>query len=541
MLASLVLSVITGVSALVHNPRTPVIVDRPYNIVSEVNIPLKEAVEADGVIELALEDIPRKAVRSVRLMYTGTAKPLVSGTGSAVFRQHFNQWAGGWSLWHDPEYSLELARCRPGKDGPVLLRFHHRLVADDNYFYVSLELDSRKMDISESFLCEVRSACLDAGEGMQPLEVRQDGFPRRYAGVAVRNHLDDGVDSYRIPGLVRTGKGTLVAVYDIRQDSSFDLNGDIDIGVSRSTDGGRTWEKMRVAIDMGEAGGLPKGQNGVGDPCILVDDGTGDLFIAGLWAHGRGGGTAIFTSRTGMDPIDVSQMVLVRSTDDGKTWSAPENITPQVKEPGESCCFQGPGAGITMKDGTLVIPCQWWSADKVPSAGIIYSRDHGKTWKRSRQGVLHTCEAQVAETTEGTLMLNMRNYGTPDHARKVFTTGDMGDSWQPHPSNGTLQEPVCQASLLKIPAGDNILGVDLLFFSNPASDPGTRNRITLRASTDLGLGWPFALMLDEEHGWGYSCIAPVDKETVGILYESGSAQLVFQKIKIKDIVKPQTN
>ena len=226
-----------------------------------------------------------------------------------------------------------------------------------------------------------------------------------------------------------------------------------------------------------------------------------------------------FPARKGMPPVDV-------------TWyDGLDNLPPLPA---------GYGGSVAASDVPASSQNSGPEASLAPGK-IIYSRDHGKTWKRSRQGVLHTCEAQVAETTEGTLMLNMRNYGTPDHARKVFTTGDMGDSWQPHPSNGTLQEPVCQASLLKIPAGDNILGVDLLFFSNPASDPGTRNRITLRASTDLGLGWPFALMLDEEHGWGYSCIAPVDKETVGILYESGSAQLVFQKIKIKDIVKPQTN
>ncbi len=536
MLISLLATLLLGTFAEVHNPRIPVIVDRPYNIISEIRIPLSQAAEVDGTLELSLDGIPRKAVRSVRLMYTGTAKPLISGTRCNVFRQHFNRWTGGWSLWNDEDYALELARCKPPKEGPVVLSFHTPLVADNNYLYVSLEIDSRKADLSDKFSCGVSSITLDDGNGAQALEIRQNGFPVRMLGVAVRDYGWNGVDTYRIPGLVRSVKGTLVAAYDIRHDSSYDLNGDIDIGVSRSTDGGRTWEKMRVAMDMGEAGGLPQGQNGIGDPCILSDATTGDLYISGVWAHGHGGATVTADSRSGMDPIDAGQMVIVRSTDDGKTWSAPVNITAQVKDPSEICCFQGPGAGITMQDGTLVFPAQWWSTDKNAAAGIIYSRDHGQTWHRSGGTVPYTCESQVAEITPGVLMLNMRNYGTPEHARKVFTSGDMGETWQPHPSNNTLSEPVCQASLLMVPAGENTLRRDLLFFSNPASRPGERTHITLRASTDLGMNWPFSVMLDEEHGWGYSCIAQVDEETVGILYESSAAQIVFQKIKLRDLI-----
>jgi hypothetical protein len=99
MLISLLTTLLLGAFAEVHNPRIPVIVDRPYNIISEIRIPLSQAAEVDGVLELSLDGIPRKAVRSVRLMYTGTAKPLYSGTRCNVFRQHFNRWFGGWSLW----------------------------------------------------------------------------------------------------------------------------------------------------------------------------------------------------------------------------------------------------------------------------------------------------------------------------------------------------------------------------------------------------------------------------------------------------------
>ena len=102
----------------------------------------------------------------------------------------------------------------------------------------------------------------------------------------VRNAGDDGVAAYRIPGIVTTPKGTLIAVYDMRYRDSYDLQGDIDIGMSRSTDGGATWEKMKVIMDMGEWGGLPDELNGIGDPSILVDDNTGKVFVVAVWTHG---------------------------------------------------------------------------------------------------------------------------------------------------------------------------------------------------------------------------------------------------------------
>ena len=105
-------------------------------------------------------------------------------------------------------------------------------------------------------------------------------------GVVVRNAGDDGVAAYRIPGLVTSNAGTLVACYDIRHNNSLDLQEDIDIGVSRSTDGGRTWGPMIVAMDMGTWGGCPQGENGIGDPAILVDRQTGRIFIVAAWTHG---------------------------------------------------------------------------------------------------------------------------------------------------------------------------------------------------------------------------------------------------------------
>mgnify|MGYP002243976521 CR=1 FL=1 len=90
----------------------------------------------------------------------------------------------------------------------------------------------------------------------------------------------------RIPGIATSKNGTLLAVYDARYDTSRDLQGNIDIALNRSFDGGETWQPMQVVLDMKTWGGLPEKYNGVSDACILVDEKTGDIYVAGLWMHG---------------------------------------------------------------------------------------------------------------------------------------------------------------------------------------------------------------------------------------------------------------
>jgi sialidase-1 len=356
-------------------------------------------------------------------------------------------------------------------------------------------------------------------------------------GIGVRHAGDDGVAAYRIPGLVTSNKGTLLGVYDIRYNNSADLQERVDIGLSRSTDGGQTWEPMRVAMTFGEEGGLPSAQNGVGDPAILVDKKTGTIWIVAAWTHGMGNGRAWFNSQDGMDKNHTAQLVLAKSDDDGKTWSKPINITSQVKDPSWKFLLQGPGSGITMQDGTLVFATQFIDSTRVPNAGIMYSKDHGKTWKMHNYARTNTTEAQVAEVEPGVLMLNMRD--NRGGSRAVSVTKDLGKTWTEHPSNrSVLQESVCMASLIKVEAKDNVLNKGILLFSNPNTTKG-RHSITIKASLDGGLTFPneYDVLLDEGHGWGYSCLTMIDKETVGILYEGSTAHMVFQAVKLKDIVK----
>ena len=143
--------------------------------------------------------------------------------------------------------------------------------------------------------------------------------PRR-VGVGVRQAGDDGSAAFRIPGLVTTNNGTLLGVYDIRYNSSVDLQEMVDIGVSRSTDKGQTWEPMRVAMTFGETGGLPHAQNGVGDPSILVDEKTNTIWIVAAWTHGMGNGRAWWNSMPGMTPDETAQLMLVKSEDLERTY-----------------------------------------------------------------------------------------------------------------------------------------------------------------------------------------------------------------------------
>lgn len=189
-----------------------------------------------------------------------------------------------------------------------------------------------------------------------------------------------------------------------------------------------------------------------------------------------------------------------------------------------------------MQDGTLVFPIQFIDSTRVPNAGIMYSKDHGNTWHLHNLARTNTTEAQVAEVEPGVLMLNMRD--NRGGSRAVAITEDLGRTWTEHPSSrSALPESVCMASLIKVNAADNCLGKELLLFSNPNTTKG-RHHITIKASLDGGLTWPedHQILLDADDGWGYSCLSMIDKETVGIFYESSVAQMTFQAVKLKDLI-----
>ena len=363
------------------------------------------------------------------------------------------------------------------------------------------------------------------------------------------------IKNFRIPALVTSNAGTLIAAYDIRYDNSSDLQGDIDVGVKRSTDGGKTWSPIILAMDMGitgyesevAAGTMTEKDaqlnNGIGDPCLLVDENTGRLFCFAVWAHGHytdGDRRTLAWAGTGYEFANTPQFMMVYSDDDGLTWSEPVNITRQIKKYDWRMTFQGPGRGITMKDGTLVIPIQHQEGNErnmhglYPlNSGIAYSTDHGLTWHAHTFAHAITSEATVAEIEPGKLMLSMRDE-TDSHYRRVYTTTDLGRSWTAHSTNGKILDPTCEASLLHVNAADNSLGQDLLIFSNPKNT--ARSKMTIQVSLDKGATWPYSILVDAGESQ-YSCLTMVDGSTVGILYESSRGNIFFQAIPLTEIVK----
>ena len=519
-------------SLYVREQQIPILIDRTDNVLLEMRIP---AQKGDVLNKLTLQfgnETNLSDIKAIRLFYSGTEAPAREGT-------HFNpvtyvtSFTPGKTRVANPSYSVNQDEVTAPAN-TITLTSKQPMVKGPNYFWVSIE-----MKPETSLLSRVSFTMPEAVINNKPAAIAWKGkaeAPRR-VGVGVRQAGDDGSAAFRIPGMVTTNNGTLLGVYDIRYNSSVDLQEMVDIGVSRSTDKGQTWEPMQVAMTFGETGGLPHAQNGVGDPSILVDEKTNTIWIVAAWTHGMGNGRAWWNSMPGMTPDETAQLVLVKSEDDGKTWSEPINITSQVKDPSWYFLLQGPGRGITMQDGTLVFPIQFIDATRIPNAGVMYSKDRGKTWHIHNLARTNTTEAQVAEVEPGVLMLNMRD--NRGGSRAVATTKDLGKTWTEHPSSrSALPEPVCMASLIKVDAEDNITGKKLLLFSNPNTTKG-RNHITIKASLDGGLTWPteHQVLLDEAEGWGYTCLSMIDKETVGIFYESSVAHMTFQAIKISDLIK----
>lgn len=517
----------------IRETRIPILIERQDNVLFYFRLDAKESRMLNDVVLKFGKDVNLSEIQSVKLYYSGTEALQDRDKKRFSPVNYISSNTPRKTLAANPSYSIMKARVEQLKN-EIVLKGNQKLFPGINYFWISLQMKPGT-SLTSKVTADVASVTLDGKRAILDV-VSQKGIEHRM-GVGVRHAGDDNSAAFRIPGLVTTNKGTLLGVYDVRYNSSVDLQEHVDVGLSRSTDGGKTWEKMRLPLAFGEFDGLPAGQNGVGDPSILVDTKTNTIWVVAAWTHGMGNQRAWWSSHPGIDLNHTAQLVLAKSTDDGKTWSAPINITEQVKDPSWYFLLQGPGRGITMQDGTLVFPTQFIDSTRVPNAGIMYSKDGGKTWKMHNYARTNTTEAQVAEVEPGVLMLNMRD--NRGGSRAVAITKDLGKTWTEHVSSRkALQEPVCMASLISVKAKDNVLNKDLLIFSNPNTTKG-RHDLTIKISLDGGVTWlpEHQLLLDEGENWGYSCLTMIDKETIGILYESSVAHMTFQAVKLKDIVK----
>lgn len=399
-----------------------------------------------------------------------------------------------------------------------------------NYFWVSFEM-KEGADIDGRVDASVIEVAFDGGKVAKVPQPSEELTQR--IGVCVAKNGDGGSKFFRIPGLARTNKGSLIGVYDNRYRHGGDLPADIDVGMSRSTDGGQTWEPNKVIMDMGDDPKLR--YDGIGDPAVLVDRSNNRVWVAALWSRGNNGWNG---SGPGLKPEETGQFVLVYSDDDGVTWSDPINITEQVKKPEWRLFFNGPGNGITTSDGTLVFPAQYRDASGMPWSTLIYSKDNGRTWQAGKGVKSNTTEAQLVELSDGSIMINCRD--NRGGSRTIGVTRDLGQTWVLHPTDRkALNEPVCMASLISA----EYEGKKLLFFSNPNTPregkPRGRYDMTIKVSTDDGMTWPQSMhtLYDSRNSAGYSCLTQVDEAHVGVLYEGVGLQLFYLRIPISELLR----
>lgn len=330
--------------------------------------------------------------------------------------------------------------------------------------------------------------CLTAGPGVTQVEVYVAG--------------QDGYHTYRIPAIVRTTKGTLLAFAEGRKHSARDW-GDIDVLVKRSADGGRTWSAQITVADFGE--------DTVGNPAPVVDRRTGTIWLLLTRNPGDVPEKDILPGLAG----PTRTVWLTHSRDDGRTWAPPIEITAQVKRPEWSWYATGPVNGIQLRSGRLVIPC-----DHVVQADlsrryshVIYSDDGGRTWQLGGSAGPDCNESTVVELSDGTLMLNMRSYAGKNR-RAVSVSRDGGLTWSPPQLDEQLIEPVCQASLIRV--GRRTPAV--LLFSNPAST--RRINMTVKLSRDEGKSWSASRTIHEGPS-AYSNLVELAGGMIGLLYERG--------------------
>ena len=310
--------------------------------------------------------------------------------------------------------------------------------------------------------------------------------------------------TFRIPSILATQAGSLLAFCEGRRRGQGD-SGDIDILLRRSDDGGQTWSPIQtVWADPG---------NTCGNPCPVVDRQSGAISL--LLTHNLG--TDVEHQIIEGSSEGTRTVWLTRSEDDGHTWSPPQNITRTTKEADWTWYATGPGAGIQLDSGRLVVPCDHIEAtSKKYFSHVILSDDGGISWflgGTTPQDQVNECE--VVQLDNGNLLLNMRNYDRNQRARAVCHSDDEGLSWSDLVRKDELIEPICQASLRRL---DTPEGTKLLF-ANPASEE-KRENMTVRMSDDDGQTWPYKGTLHAGPA-AYSCLVALPNGHAGCLYECG--------------------
>lgn len=328
-----------------------------------------------------------------------------------------------------------------------------------------------------------------------------------------------GYHTFRIPSLIVTPKGAVLAFAEGRKQGSSDT-GDIDLVMRRSVDGGKSWSDLLVIWD--------DSSNVCGNPTPIVDHATGKIWLLLTWNRGDDYERDIITHAAN----DTRRVFVSVSDDDGMSWSDPRDITKTTKDPAWGWYATGPGMGVQIKHGPhrgrLVVPGNHSYSDPSGTQGgggfeygahCIYSDDQGATWHLGGSIMPKMNESQLVELddNQGTLMINMRSY-MGNNLRAQAYSSDGGLTWTRPEGNGDLIEPVCQASLIRHSWQDDELG-SLLIFANPAST--RRENFQLKVSRDEGKSW-WPLVLLHSGPAAYSALAVLPNGEILCAYERGS-------------------
>jgi sialidase-1 len=339
---------------------------------------------------------------------------------------------------------------------------------------------------------------------------------------------------YRIPGIVVTPKGTLLAYCEARKHSGSDWDA-IEILLRRSTDGGKTWlERQNIAVVEGKSEKNPAAlKQKIGRP----EDVTLNNPVAIVE---RKSGVVHF-----LFSAEYNRCFHMSSDDDGKTFSKPVEITATFEKFRSEYPWQafgtGPGHGIELKNGRLVV-ATWLSkgtgggAHRPSVLSTIYSDDQGKSWQRGEivardsESLANPNETVLVQLADGRVMLNIRNEAK-EHRRAVAFSADGATKWTTPTFDEQLLEPICMASLCRLsekPGSDR----NRLIFANPANldradgntRPGVardRRKLTVRLSHDEGKTWALGRLLEEGFA-GYSDLAVGPDGMIYCFYERGS-------------------
>lgn len=327
----------------------------------------------------------------------------------------------------------------------------------------------------------------------------------------------EGYTSFRIPAVVATRSGTLLAFCEGRRDSAAD-HGHIEIVLKRSTDGGRTWGPLRTAAR--------NGTDLAGNPAPVVLD-TGRILLVHVRAAASATEAAILRGQ--VTDADGRRVWVQHSDDDAVTWSRPREITGQVKRPGWRWYATTPGHALQLTSGRVLVPANHTLPPTGTDTGAepryngghcLLSDDRGENWylgylDENTDGYVNVNETTAAELPDGRVYLNTRN-DSPSPATAPTPTPPTAARPSSSPSGRRPGSPRRSAR----PPSSSCATPTCCSSPPPPTPAAPAPLMTIRASADGGTTWRPVFTVDGLPA-AYSDLVRVDPHTVGLLHETG--------------------